>query len=168
MKGTLQDIARKIGAKYGVTDLNLATDYPDGDLRKGNYSSYNTTISDRMHNDCRIGNILDETMAPPKGFKFFYKANEGGSDPFVPQLPAARQEPYAAFDSFLSISYESWSFTGRVPVRMDATQFPSSVNMFDVVSKSSSIDVPREIGAFLKNFDIVQSGRYMAFHPRKL
>lgn len=170
MKGTLQDITRKIGAKYGAADLDLPTDFPDGDIRKGIYSSYNTAISDRVRNDCRIGNILDETMAPPAGLKFFYRANEGGSDPFVSQIPLTYPDPYATFDSFLSISYGDWSFTGRVPVRMDATQFPISVNMFDAVSRSSPNGVPKEISAFLKNFDFfttVQSGPYMASHPRK-
>lgn len=169
MKGTLQDIARNIGAKYGVTDLDLATDYPDGDVRKGIYSSYNTAISDRMRNDCRIGSFLDETMAPPKGLKFFYMDKEGG-DPFVARLPGPKNDPYAAFDSFLSVSYEDWSFTGRVPVRMDATQFPISVNMFDTVSRGTGGKVPQAIRDFLKNVDFfttVQSGPYMNSHPRK-
>lgn len=170
MKGTLQDMARKIGAKYGVTQLNLSTDYPAGDVRKGIYSSYNTAISDRMRNDCRIGNLLDEAMAPPKGLKFFYMANDGGWDPFVTQLPGPKNDPYSAFDSFLSVSYGDWSFTGRVPVRMDATQFPISVNMLDVVSRGTGGRVPQAVSAFLKNVDFfspVQSGPYMSSHPRK-
>lgn len=169
MKGTLQDIARKIGAKYGVTDLDLPTELPDNDLRKKIYGSYHTKISDRIRNDCRIGNILDETMAPPRGLKFFYM-DAVGTDPYVHMLPNPENDPYATFDSFLSVSYGDWSFTGRVPVRMDATQFPISVNMFDVVNKGTGGKIPEEICPFLKNVDfftVVQSGPYMASHPRK-
>lgn len=168
MKGTLQDIVRKIGAKYGVTDLNLSTDYPDGDVRKGIYTSYNTQISNRLRNDCRRGNLIDETMAPPKGLKFFYMDKEG-SDPCVHMLPGPKNDPYAAFDSFLSVSYGDWSFTGRVPVRMDATKFPISVNMFDVVNRGTGGKFPQEIRSFLQNvdfFSMIQSGPYMRSHPR--
>lgn len=170
MKGTLLNMARKIGEKYGVTQLNLPTDYPDGDVRRGIYTSYNTAICDRMRNVSLIGNILDETMVPPKGLKFFYMANEGGWDPFVAQLPGPKNDPYAAFDGFLSISYGNWSYTGRVPVRMDGTKFPISVNMFDVVSKGTGGTIPQVVSDFLKNVDFfttVQSGPYKSSHPRK-
>ena len=170
MKGTLLDMARKIGEKYGINQLNLPTDYPDGDVRRGIYTSYNKAICNRMRNDSLIGNILDETMVPPKGLKFFYMANDGGWDPFVAQLPGPKNDPYAAFDSFLSISYGNWSYTGRVPVRMDSTQFPISVNMFDVVNQGAEGRVPQEISGFLKNvdfFSMVQGGPYKASHPRK-
>lgn len=169
MKGTLQGIARKIGAKYGVTDLNLPIEYQDGDVRKGIYSSYNTQFSRRIRNDCRIGSIIDESMAPPKGLKFFYM-DAVGTDPYVHRLPNPENDPYATFDGFLSVSYGDWSFTGRVPIRMDATQFPISVNMFDMVNKRTGGRFPQEIRSFLQNvdfFSMVQSGPYMASHPRK-
>lgn len=169
MKGTLQDMARKIGAKYGVTELDLPTDYRNGDPRKGLYSSYNSAICDRMRNDCWIGSIVDETMAPPKGLKFFYMDKQG-SDPYVARLPGPKDDPYAAFDSFLSVSYGNWSYTGRVPVRMDGTKFPISVNMLDTVSKGTGGKVPLAISDFLKNvdfFSMVQGGPYKNSHPRK-
>lgn len=169
MKVSLQSIAQRIGLKYGATELDLPTEYPDGDVRKGSYSSYNTVICDEMRNQAWVGNIVDETMEPPKGLKFFY-IDKQGSDPFIAQLPGSKNDPYAAFDSFLSVSYGDWFYTGRVPIRMDATKFPISVNMFDVVSRGTCGTVPQEISGFLKNvdfFSMVQSGPYKALHPRK-
>lgn len=169
MKDSLQDMVRKIGAKYGITELDLPTEYPDGDVRKGVYSSYNTAICDGMRNQSWIGSIVDETVAPPPGLKFFYMDKQG-SDPLVAQLPGPKNDPYAAFDSFLSVSYGSWSYTGRVPVRMDGAKFPISVNMLDVVNYGTGGRVPKEIRGFLKNvdfFSIIQGGPYKSSHPRK-
>ncbi len=169
---TLQDFIRKLGSTYEITDLELPTGYRNGDVRKGLYSSYNTIINDGGRNDCHIFNMIDETIAPPMNFRFFYKGNQTGGNIYPATLKAPVMEPEARFDGILSIWYEDVSFTGRVPVRKDATRFPVSVNMLDVVRKSDSANsIPREIYGFLKNFDfftVEQSGRYTDSHPRKI
>ena len=76
-------------------------------------------------------------------------------------------DPESAFDGILHIWYGDWSYTGRVPVRRDATRFPVSVNMYDTIAGSGA-DIPDAIVSALKNFDfftVVQSGNYFPGHP---
>ena len=134
MKDTLQDISWKLAEKHGVTELNLPTSYSDNDPRKWLYENYNTTINDRMRNDQHIGNFLVEDFVPPKDFRFFYRMN-GGTGPYVPKLPAPVDEPEAAFDALLCVWSGDWSFMGRVPVRMDPTRYPVSINAYELVSR---------------------------------
>lgn len=169
MKTTLQSIMREIGAEYGVTDLDLSAEYADGDIRKGIYSSYNTIVNDNARNSAHVGSMIDETMVPPEGLRFFYKGNEAGTNLLVPQITAPYDEPEAAFDGALQVWYGDWSFTGRVPVRQNPDKFPISVNMFDVINNADPGGAPSEITDFLKNFDFFakfQSGRYAEEHPR--
>ena len=172
MKGTLQDIARRIGEKYGVPadSLDLPTTYPDGDIRKGIYSSYNTIINDHARNEKYEGNMIDETMVPPRGLRFFYKGNSTGQDLIVPTLPAAQGSEATIFDGSLHVWYGDWSFLGRVPIGQSGPQAPVSVNMFDVVSQNATGGVPPEITDFLRNFDFFspyQYGSYRSAHPRR-
>lgn len=172
MKGTLQDIAGRIAQRYGVNPsrLELPAEYPQDDIRRSIYGSYNTYISFRGRDQTRICSIIDETMAPPKGLRFFYNSNQTGSNQWVPNLPAPRDEPEAAFDGVLQVWYGDWSFTGRVPVRQNPYQFPASVNMFGVVSEGSASGIPEEIVDFLHNVDfftIFLSGDYNRSHPRR-
>ena len=173
MKGTLQEITKRLAVKFGVNpaELNLPTEYPDGDIRKGIYSSYNTYMCDRARNVGGFGSIIDETMPPPEGLRFFYKSNESGTDKVVPKLPAPRDEVGAIFDGVLRVWYGDWSFIGRVPVRQDPSKFPISVNMFDVVSAGSKTPVPQEITGFLQNVDfftMMMRNTYTNSHPRKI
>lgn len=167
LKGTVQSIMKKIGQQHGVSDLDLPMDYPDGSLQKSIYSSYNTIINEKARNDELIGNMLDETMVPPKGFRFFYKGNDAGMNRYPPSLPSDGTI-VSAFDGILHVWYGDWSFTGRVPVRQDATRFPVSVNMYELISSKNEA-VPDEIVPMLKNFDfftMIQSGNYFPSHPR--
>lgn len=172
MKGTLITMIQRIAARYQVdaSELNLPTDYPANDLRAKIYSSYNTYINHWAREEHRIGSIIDETVAPPEGFRFFYKANDSGTNLWVPNLKAPQDEPEAAFDGVLQVWYGDWSFVGRVPVRQNSYKFPISVNMFDVVSKGSRFLIPKEIEDYLHNVDfftVVQSEAYIKTHPRK-
>lgn len=171
MKDTLQEITHRIGRRYGVSDLELPTDYADGSLMKEMYSSYNAYVNTeaRSYFVCN-GNMLDENMVPPKGFKFFYKGNDSCANIYPDSLPPDGSPGPATDDGVLHIWYGDWSFVGRVPVRQDATRYPASVNMFDVVSKRGGY-IPDEIVAILKNFDFfsaIQGGPYLKSHPRKL
>lgn len=173
IKGTLQEFAKRQAVKYGIdpSSLNLPTEYPDGDIREGIYSSYNTYQNSRARDVGQFGNIIDETMPPPKGLRFFYKANESGTDKLVPDLPAPRDEMESVFDGVLHVWYGDWSFIGRVPVRQNLSKFPISVNMFDVVSEASKFPIPNEITGFLHNVDFftaMMGETYKKSHPRKL
>lgn len=167
LKGTVQTIMRKIGREHGVFQLDLPMDYPDGSVQKGIYSSYNTIINENTRSNKLIGNMLDEKMVPPKDFRFFYKGNEAGMNRYSPSLPSDGT-PESAFDGILHVWYGDWSFTGRVPVRQDATRFPVSVNMYELISSKDEA-IPDEIVPMLKNFDfftMIQSGNYFPSHPR--
>ena len=173
MKGTLQEFAKDQAVKYGIdpSKLNLPTEYPDGDIRKSIYSSYTTFRNSRARDVGCFGNIIDETIPPPKGLRFFYKANESGTDKLVPKLPAPQDEMESLFDGVLRVWYGDWSFIGRVPVRQDPNKFPISVNMFDVVSKGSKSPIPDEITDFLHNVDFftfMMSEAYKKDHPRQI
>lgn len=172
MKETLVEITKRIAGKYkiDVELLDLPTEYPEGDLRRNIYTSYNTYINERIRNDYRIGNMINETMPPPKGLRFFYKGNESGTSSLVPRLPAPFDEPEAAFDSVLSVWYGDWTFVGRVPVRQNSYQFPGYINMFDAISSGKNHQVPSKVIGFLSNFDFFtanQSGSYIKAHPRQ-
>jgi len=169
MKVSLQDFTIQLGEKYGVSpdQLELPTDYPEGDVRASLYTSYNTYITHKARNGSAVGNMLDETMVPPEGFKFFYK---GGKSLLMDKLEPPQDEPEAAFDGVLQVWYGDWSFTGRVPVRMDPNRFPISVNMFDVINNADPGGAPSEIVDFLANFDFHTSywnRQYNREHPRK-
>ena len=167
MKGTILEIMQRTAQKYGFPDVDFPEGYPDGNKRKSIYSSYNTCIFEHARNDFRVGNMLDETMAPPKGFRFFYKGNASGVNNYR-GLPSSDGTPESDFDGVLHIQYGDWSFVGRVPVRQNPTQFPISVNMYDFVSKSRN-DIPKEIIPAMKNFDFFAqtvSGIYCKSHPR--
>lgn len=171
MKGTLKEMIQKLAKQYDVdpSALNLSDEYPDGDIRKGVYSSYNTIVNSYAREQHHIGNMIDETMIPPRGFRFLYCGNESGTNPMVSKLSAPRDEPEAFFDGVLQIWYGDWSFTGRVPVRQNHYQFPISVNMFDVVNAGSKTPIPTEITDFLHNMDFfttTQSQTYAQSHPR--
>lgn len=174
MKGALPDLMKNIAVKYGVdpAQLDLPEDYPEGDLRKGIYSSYNTIVADGAFNDKRIGWMLDETMKPPRGLRFFYQGNTNGMNTLVPTLFAPREDGgESKFDGVLQIWYGDWSFTGRVPVRKNSYLYPASVNMFDAVMMNHAGDVPDEIIPSLKNWDFFDPGTsslYQAAHTRKL
>ena len=167
MKGTILEIMKRTAQKYGFSDVDFPEGYPDGDIRRGIYSSYNTVRFETARNNFMVGNMLDETMAPPKGFRFFYKGNASGVNNYR-GLPSSDGTPESDFDGVLHIQYGDWSFVGRVPVRQDATRFPISVNMYDFVSKSRK-DIPKEIIPAMKNFDFFAetvSGIYCKSHPR--
>lgn len=128
-------------------------------------------MCDWERNTMHMGSIIDETMAPPRGFRFFYRGNESGNDRIVPTLLAPRSEPGDAFDGVLQVWYGEWSFTGRVPVRQNPHLYPTSVNMLDVVTDADPTGTPDEIKDFLGNFDfftVYLSGRYADSHPRKI
>ncbi len=168
MKDTLQDIAWKLAEQHGVTELNLPTSYPDKDPRKGMYENYNAAINDRMRSEQHIGNFLTEDFVPPKDFHFFYRMY-GGVGPKVPPLPAPVNEPEAEFDSLLYVWCDNWSFMGRVPVRMDPTRYPVSVNAYELIRRSVS-NIPPDIAAVLKNMDFYAQNRgqeYERAHPRQ-
>jgi len=170
MKTDLQDIARNIGAKYGVSasELELPTTYPEGDLRKGIYSSYNTYVNEKARNQNLVGNMIDETMVPPKEFRFFYKRTSTQIAATLPPLPG---EQGTKCDGVLQVWYGDWSFIGRVPFWQNPKVNPISINMYDIISRSDSAEAPQEIVGFLKNLDFFTpavSRLYKNSHPRKL
>lgn len=172
MKLQLVRDAKTIAAKYGVDEqaLDLPLDYQDGDLRKGYYASYTTNVNEHARS-MRGSNILDENLVPPRGFRLFYKGNDSGTNQYPASLVEKTGEPEAEFDGVVQMWYGEWTFTDRVPVRFDATKYPISVNLFDVVFRAGKHEMPQELIPMLKNFDFytsVQSGPYQKAHPRRL
>ena len=171
MKVTLQEMFQRIGRRYGISDLELPTDYEDGSILKGMYTSYNTFVNwDARTSMVSVGNMLDESMVPPKGFKFFYKGNDSCDNLYPSWLQPDGSPGPAIDDGVLHVWYGDWSFVGRVPVRQDGTRYPISVNMYDVVFKQGQ-NIPSEIIPMLKNFDFfsaIQCGAYKNTHPRNL
>ncbi|MDE7261322.1 MAG: hypothetical protein K2N78_04560 [Oscillospiraceae bacterium] len=168
MKDTTIEIMQKIAREYGVSNAEFPREYEDGDIRKGIYGSYNTIANEYLRHEFMVGNMVDETMAPPKDFGFFYKGNDSGTNNYQ-GIPSTHGVPGSTFDGILHVWYGDWSYTGRVPVRQDATQFPISINMYDTIAENRS-DIPEEIVPMLKNFDfftVYLSGRYTDAHPRK-
>lgn len=168
MKTTLQEITRRIARRQGIFQLELPREGPPTGSQRSIYASYNTIINYDARNNLLVGNMLDENMVPPEGFRFFYKGNESGMNRYPSDLPSDGT-PESAFDGILHVWYGDWSYTGRVPVRQDATRFPVSVNMYDTIA-SSGADIPGAIVSALKNFDfftVVQSGNYFPSHPRR-
>lgn len=168
MKDKTIEMMQKISKEYGYSDLESPREYEDGDTRKGIYGSYNTFINNYARQQFGIGNMIDETMVPPKGFRFFYKGNDSGMNNYT-GIPSSDGTPESHFDGILHVWYGDWSYVGRVPVRQDPTQFPTSVNMYEHIAGSGS-DIPKEIAPMLKNFDfytLYMSGQYEKTHPRK-
>jgi hypothetical protein len=171
MKNTLRETAQTLGDQYGCPELKLPTTYSDNDPRRGIYSSYNTYINNYARSQWMIGNMIDESMVPPENFRFFYKANESGNNHFPSSLSHNKSEPESQFDSVLHVWYGDWSYTGRVPVRFDATKNPVSVNMLDTIRRNSKTGVPSDIVDFLKNFDFftsIQCGAYTNANLRRI
>lgn len=169
MKTTLRESILRIAGRFGVKDLELSDTAPEADEAKRIYYSYNTVINEGARNDLLVGNMIDESMVPPRDFRFFYKGNESGTNIYSSQLIAGKDSD-SLFDGVLHVWYGDWSFSGLVPVRMDATKYPVSVNMYDTVA-SSGKTIPSEIVPMLKNFDfftVVQCGNYFKTHPRNL
>lgn len=139
-----------------------------GKLCKHIYSSYNTYVNFCARTTSYNGNMIDEDMVPPKGFRFFYKGNDSGMNRYPSDL-VSDGTPESEFDGILHMWYNDWAFVGRVPVRMDGTRFPTHVNMYDAV-RTTARDIPDMVVPFLKNFDLfssIQCGRYLSTHPAK-
>lgn len=168
MKTSLQDISWRLADKYGVTELDLPTSYPEGDVRKGIYENYNAAINKKMREDGHIGNFLDESFVPPEDFHLFYRLH-GGNISNTPPLPAPTNDPEGLTDdSLLVVWCKDWSFMGKVPVRQNAVLYPPSVNAYDSVRHFTS-NIPPDIAAVLKNIDFYAQNRgseYESTHPR--
>ena len=171
MKAALPEMFERIGRQFGVSDLEIPTEYPDGSLLAEMYTSYNTYVNwEARWTVSPVGNMLDEGMVPPKDFKFFYKGNNSCSNAYPSTLPPEGSPGPDIDDGVLHVWYGDWSFVTRVPVRQNAKEYDAVVNMYDVISRHCR-DIPEEIVPMLKNFDFfssIQSGPYFKTHPRKL
>ena len=170
MVDTLDGMFQKIGQRYGVPEMDFQAIYDEKYPKSKNiYASYNTFINHEARMSLfPVGNMIDENLVPPKGFKFFYKGNDACSNLYPSWLQPDGSPGPVTSDGVLHVWYGDWSFVGRVPVRQDGTRYPISVNMFDVVSRQGR-NIPGAIVPMLKNFDFfscIQSGRYYETHPR--
>ena len=169
MNASLREFTLGLAEKYDVSGDGLRlSNEASGKLCKRVYSSYNTYINFWARTVSDNGNMIDEDMVPPKGFRFFYKGNDSGVNRYPSNL-ISDGTPESEFDGILHVWYNDWAFVGRVPVRMDSTRFPTHVNMYDAVSLTAK-DIPGAIVPFLKNFDLfssIQCGKYLSTHPAK-
>ena len=145
----LHDHMEKLAVKYGCEPLELARDFHDGDERNQFYGSYNSYINHQARQVS--GSMIDEKMIPPEDFRLFFDPNGTGVREFSPSMGFASSME-STFDGAVFIQYKDWNFSHRVPIRMDFTRFPISVNLMDVI-KSSQKPYPQKISSFLSNFD---------------
>lgn len=153
MKLSIQTIAKEIGKAHGITELNLPTEYDPAtqpELYKM-FNSYNAHINFQMCDNHCNGRIIDENLAPPEGFRFFYKGNTSGINVYNESLAPSSKRENALFDSVLHVWYQGIRFTGRIPTySIDySKKAHPEVNMYDAVAKVQSI--PKEISRFMKN-----------------
>ena len=97
----------------------------------------------------------------------FFDSNGTGTSQYAASMGAATS-PESFFDGAVYIQYQGWSFSHRVPIRMDPTRFHVSVHLLDVI-KGSGKEYPLEIEDFLNNFDFfaMNVGKmYTDAHPR--
>ena len=95
--------------------------------------------------------MIDEALAPPKGFRMFFDPNGKGMNRY-PASMGKVESPESAFDGAVYIQCGDWRFEHRVPIRMDPTRFPVSVHLLDVV-RAAGTPVPDGLETFLGNFD---------------
>lgn len=175
MKDKLIDFMNKFAEENDVKCVEFKRSFPPEHPCRQFYESYNTYINATTRGLRGIANMLDETMDPPKGFKFFY-IDDGGEKMYpgrkaygvyseeevfemlkrVPKgyPPAPMKSADELFDGILEIKCGNWSFMGRVPVRYDG--YPVSLSMMDVV-KNSKKPYPREASKFMNNWDFFRS-----------
>lgn len=158
MKTSLFEHIKTLGEKYGATNLNIKKEYDRSD---GRYyaSSYNTIINHYAGYQWNIGNMLDESMEPPRNFKFFHKNGDRGTNIYPDSLTEVLGDGSDIFDGVLHVWQDDWSFVGRVPVRSHAVRNPA-VNMYDVVKNGSPGNIPEKCISFLKNFDFFSPVQY--------
>ncbi|MDE7245206.1 MAG: hypothetical protein K2O18_14710 [Oscillospiraceae bacterium] len=165
---------RTLAEKYGVSDRvtvnrNYSEDTSLGRLMKSLNESYNTAVNQYYRDNYVCASIIDETMAPPRGFKMFYTDGEGTVPNRYAPTMGPGDGPYSVFDGGVHIWYGDWTFARRVPIGAAGTGMPCATNLLDVV-KHSGQAYPKEIAGFLANFDFFSSTRcaeYLTGHPRK-
>ena len=153
MKTSIQTIAKQIGETHGVSDLDLPTEY-DPVTQPELYKmmrSYNAHVNFQMCDNRCNGKIVDENLAPPEGFRFFYKGNTSGTNVYDALLEPSSKREHALFDSVLHVWYRDLHFRGRIPTySVDyAKEAHPEVNMYDAVAKVTPI--PEEAAEFMKN-----------------
>lgn len=147
---TVHDHLESLSEKYGCGPMKLERDFPEGDIRRRYYGSYNAYFNARLRSTG--GSMIDQTIAPPKDFKMFFDSNSKGTSRYPSSMGAEIPGEPSLFDSAVYIQYQGWEFAHRLPTRMDPTRYPVSVHLMDVI-QSSKKGYPKEIEAFLNNFD---------------
>lgn len=163
---TVHDHFEALSIKYGCGPMELERDFPKGDVRNTRYASYTAAVNASLRGTG--GNMLDETMVFPRGFKMLFDGNNKGLNKYPPSMGEGIPGEPSMFDSAVHIWYQGWNFSHRLPTRMDPTQYPVSVHLMDVI-RSSGKDYPKELEALLDNFDFFATNvgkLYTDAHPR--
>lgn len=164
---TVHDHFEALSVKYGCGPMELPRDFPKGDIRNTRYASYNTGVNSALRG--AGGSMIDWTIPPPKGFKMLFDSNCMGLNQYPPSMGEEIPGEPSLFDSAVHIQYQGWSFSHRLPTRMDPTRYPVSVHLMDVI-RSSGKGYPKELEALLDNFDFyaINVGKlYTDAHPLK-
>lgn len=162
---TVHDHFEALSVKYGCGPMELPRDFPKGDVRNTRYASYNTGFNNALRETG--GSMIDWTMPPPEGFKMLFDSNGKGLNQYPPSMGEEIPGEPSLFDSAVHIQYQGWSFSHRLPTRMDPTRYPVSVHLMDVI-RSSGKGYPKELEALLDNFDFyaINVGKlYTDAHP---
>ena len=128
---TVHDHLESLSEKYGCGPMKLERDFPEGDIRRRYYGSYNAYFNARLRSTG--GSMIDQTIAPPKGFKMFFDSNSKGTSRYPSSMGAEIPGEPSLFDSAVYIQYQGWEFAHRLPTRMDPTRYPVSVHLMDVI-----------------------------------
>ena len=131
---TVHDHLESLSEKYGCGPMKLERDFPEGDIRRRYYGSYNAYFNARLRSTG--GSMIDQTIAPPKDFKMFFDSNSKGTSRYPSSMGAEIPGEPSLFDSAVYIQYQGWEFAHRLPTRMDPTRYPVSVHLMDLLIAS--------------------------------
>ncbi len=98
---TVHDHLESLSEKYGCGPMKLERDFPEGDIRRRYYGSYNAYFNARLRSTG--GSMIDQTIAPPKDFKMFFDSNSKGTSRYPSSMEAEIPGEPSLFDSAVYI-----------------------------------------------------------------
>lgn len=167
----VKSFCESLAKEHGVEEIDLPRDYGEGDLRADNYASFNSAVNNWNRNCAMCGNMFDESAAPPRGYKLLYIGNSTGVYNIPGDITRPDGSPADLYDGMVQVSYESWSFSSRVPLPYNLADGPMSQNLLDMIQQSVGNDYPKVLESFLGNqefFIPFYASNYTSTHRRQL
>lgn len=160
IKATVLECVQGMSKEMGV-DIDFPTTYGDRTDIGSHYESYNIAWATRAKNEVKCGAMLDTTVNPPKGFKFFFKESMYTRQEQDAMLEKQKQtipdyglKPYENefYDGFLQISWGDYSVNGHVPFRYNMNDC-NGFNMYALAESFGKVPDNEDVKSFMKNFD---------------